>query len=178
MARLRPPQYRSDQTNATVILKDDDAWDHERIEAEKATMSKADAEDHPVQRYWAGKDRYDLDAPVTMPDGSVATARDYLDETKRPEEYIIRRLSPQEWERVQTAYSQDGVWLRAARIATEMALVAVKGSPQAMPVNKRGHVTEEDVQILFDLGILVPLGLAAYMHSRPLTTEEKKASAS
>lgn len=173
MARKRAPQHRCDQTEATVILPDDDAWDHDRIKAEREKL--ADPDDHPVQQYWSGTSRYDLDAPVNF-GGEVATARDYLDETKRPEKYVIRRLQPEEWERVQTAYEQDGVWRRATRLAVEMGLVRVEGCPQPLQLNKRKRITADDIRYLFDQNLLAPIGLAVYMHSRPLTAEEKKAS--
>lgn len=181
--RRRPPQHRAD-AEAVLILRQDDAWDHERIEAEIAELveefesgSIAGDDDsrpaHPVEDYWAGRTRFDLDAPRQFR-GKVVTAREYLDEAKSPVEFVLRKLDGSKYRRLQSKAVVDAV--EATHEACRIGVKTCRGLK--LPSAKTGRLNREDTDMLVDLDLDLDIGSAVFALARPLDDAEKKASAS
>ena len=110
----RPPQHAADAA-PLFIARTDDAWDDERIKRERAAMKADGKARHPVQVYYSGSSRYDLDAPATV-GGQAATPREYLREGSTPTVFHLRRGADLALRRAQAiAVHQD---LRAWEAAT------------------------------------------------------------
>jgi hypothetical protein len=92
MARKRPPQHRADVAGI-YIPRSDSSFDQDRYDREVKRMKEEGLEinAHPIERYYAGKTRYDLDAQGELFGASVC-ARDYFDASKEPERWTLRRL--------------------------------------------------------------------------------------
>lgn len=182
MLKRRPPQHRVDAP-ILYVHPSDEAWQRERIEAEQTAM-KARGEDpkqHPVARYQGGWTRYDLDAMSTVA-GEARTPRDYLDESKQPTMWKLRRLDVAQW------YEVHPLWDKAAR-ASEKAFVAflraalvgiekVENGPTLELT--AGRLTATDLQLLHDIGqgaeidLVYDIGQAVYTASMPLSESEGK----
>ena len=106
MALKRPPEHRAD---APIVFVHplDDAWDNDRVREEQEAMEAAgeDPTSHPVAMYHGGFTRFDITANVQFLDKSAAP-QDYLDESKRPEKWHLKRLGFQEWYQVQPAWER------------------------------------------------------------------------
>lgn len=177
---LRPPQYGADWP--IVFVHDrDDAWDSERIKREQAEMRARDEDPtkHPVARYLVGRTRYHLDAAETL-NGETVTVREYLDESKGPTYWHLRRLDLMEW------YEVAPQWERSVRAGErplacyrrccELGLVRVENGPKLeLP---GGRPSRADMERLFALGQMIPadVGAAVYWASQPLTDAEGKPS--
>lgn len=172
----RPPQHRSDAT-PIFVHKDDPAWDHERIEAEKAKMDKPEM--HPVTRYLGGWGRYDLDARGTV-DGQDVSAREYLDESKHPTMFRFRRMTGLEWYEAHAMWKKgatDEAFLRAVYLTLEK----IENGPE-LSARPGGRLTAADIDMLTALGheqepaieLVYLLGEVGYTASMPLTESEKK----
>jgi hypothetical protein len=180
----RPPQHRVD---APIIFvhPSDGAWDHERVRDEQARMAELgeDPKRHPYAQYQGGWTRYDLGATATVL-GQVVCVRDYLDESKQPTFWYLRRLNAAQW------YEVQPVWLKAAAgrehpthaytKAFFMGLHRVENGPMlSMP---GGHPSAQDFDLVWETGraqdepIELPLdiGCAVYTASMPLTESEGK----
>lgn len=180
----RPPQHRVD---APIIFvhPSDGAWDHERVLAEQAEMVKLeqDPKRHPYAQYHGGWTRYDLGATATVL-GSVVCVRDYLDESKQPTLWHLRRLTGAQW------YEVNPLWVKAATAREQpthayikaflMGLHKVEHGPQLeLPggrpsahdfeiVTELGHAQDEPVELPIDIGC------AVYTASMPLSESEGK----
>lgn len=162
---LRPPQYRSDAP-IIYVHERDDAWDEARVQAEQAEMRKNDQDpkQHPVARYLGGFTRYDLD-PV----------REYLDESKRPTFWHLRRLELHEWYEVQPEWEHKAraekrpmqVYLRCCALG----LVKVENGPTLELPGGRPSI--DDLKRLFAWGHDMPhdIGKAVYQASMPLDVD-------
>lgn len=183
LKRPQPPQNRVD---APIIFvhRADGAWDNDRIQSEQAEMTKREESpaNHPAARYLGGWGRYDLDAQHTFL-GRAAPARDYIDESKSPTMWHLRRLTAREWYEVHPAYDKarrNGEEPFAAFIlACSYGLEKVEHGPTLeMPGGRPGPA---DLQRLHDWGqeneidLVYAIGEAVYMASMPLTASEKKA---
>lgn len=185
MALKRPPQHRAD-AKIVYIHPQDEAWDRDTIEAEAKRMKEVGESptQHPWSLYTGGHNRYDLDAEYTVL-GEVKRARDYLDESKSPTLWHLKRLSWNEW------YDVDAQWqaeIKRGRPphtaflkALQVGLESVENGPELQgPPNK---LTLDDIEALHGLrveidGVIVDpaldIGEAIYTASMPLTEVEKK----
>lgn len=159
------------------VPSNDDAWDHDRIEREKAQILEGEEspwpelEDHPVVRYQGGVSRYDL-----------ATVQDYLDPSKSPLRFNLRRLNLNEWDECQAlAEGKSGGVVYASGpsrlYAIQKSLESVEGLPEWQAHRKRKGWDVEDVEALRDIlgeHEYIMLGFAAIAASRPLDPREKK----
>lgn len=172
-------------------MADDDAWERDRVEDEASRMD--DPDEHPVRRYWAAKDRCHIEARHTFvlrrvvdKQGDVleeeetrtASAADYLDETKKPERWFIRRVDELDYLRqVMPHVRRDNLEL-GFDAAVRLALVKCEGGPR-LDCNPPGEApTDNDIRTVVREGIIGQLGWAIVGMSRPLTLAEKKRSAS
>lgn len=85
-----PPAHRVNHA-PVLIPSADDAWDNEKIEADKAAILRGErpewptAADHPTSRYWNGESRYD-----------EATISDWLKPGSEPARIVLRRIADPE----------------------------------------------------------------------------------
>lgn len=185
----RPPTHRVDAT-PVLILHEDDAWDHARIdreiaEAEAENQRRKDAAEkdgaepdlldidgHPYRQYRMGETRFDLDAPVTWR-GTVACARDYLDEDKRPVMFVLRRLA---WDGYYDTIGIAGSLRRQAE-GCRLTLARVDGMRELEVDANAAERSHQEMQRLFEFDAMLPLkiGAAGLRASEPLRVEEKKA---
>ena len=175
MARKRPPQHRAD-IEGTFILKTDSSFDRDRDDKELAKMEAegVDIASHPIERYYAGATRYDLQATDLL-FGEPVCAGDYF-KMDDPERFILRRLDWDQWHRVMGLIEQ-GAFTQAQLLATRFGVSEVQNSPLKLSGAAQGMLTHEDMQRLFEADSALPsaLGFAVWRYSRPLTDSEKKA---
>ena len=182
LKRPTPPSHRVDAP-IVFVHPSDPAWDKERVEAEQAQMDAPEM--HPVARYQNGWGRFDLSAEYTVL-GQPHCALDYLDESKQPTRWKLRRLTALEWYEVHPLWQKAiargelpyDAFLRACAIGLE------KAEPDLGVELKRpgGRLSASDVQLLHDMGqeqspaidLVFDIGSAVYTASLPLTDSEKK----
>lgn len=172
---LKPPRHSVDAP--VVFIQDDDpAWDIDRIEREKDEMRQAgeDPERHPVDVYFSGENRFDLHAPQRVL-GADRCPADYLDESKAPIRFKIKRLSFDQFYEIQGLVSREDpqAWPRAC----QYGLQAIEPCPSFIPFKRiGGQVSSKTMQALFDSDpASVPaIGLASFLASMPLTEAEGK----
>ena len=189
----------------------DDAWDRERIEAERETLRGALATAlesstdpkrraaiacdmrHPVDVYYSGATRYDLDAPLKLWTSATekpqpVTARGYL---RGPAtEFTLRRLDSARWSvfsatmlgSLQTVLASrpDLSPEEIARLARgdELArrdvlrVSALTGIVSVTGLTWKG--TEDDLELLHAMSsdLISEVGSAVFSASRPLTAAE------
>lgn len=173
---LRPPQHRVDAP-IVFVHPSDPAWDKERVDKEMTELGDR-AQYHPVVRYLGGWTRYNIDAPGTLADGSVTTAREYLDESKQPTVFKLRRLTFDEWYEVEplvekarrSLESPFAGYIKACRFGLE----SIENGPALeMPGRRCSHA---DMTKLYATRQDLPydIGEAVYQASMPLTESEGK----
>ncbi len=176
MARNRPPQHRAD-VPGVFIARTDTAFDCDRYDRELARLAEQgqDAAAHPINRYYAGKTRYDLDA-VDQLFGEAVTAGSYFAATKNPERWLLRRLDWDQWHRVMGLLDQ-GAFSQGQLLAARYGVAEVQNSDIKLAGAGAGMLTHDDMQRIFEADHALPsaLGFAAWRYSRPLTDPEKKA---
>lgn len=175
MARKRPPQHRAD-IEGIFIPRSDESFDKDRHERELAKLKDEglDIHQHPIERYYAGKTRYDLDAPDTL-FGQTVCARDYFDSSKNPEKWTLRRLDWAQWHKVASLIAADD-FDQGQLLAARYGVKSIENSPITLKGAEAGCLTHEDMQKIHDaeIGLLAGLGFAVWKYSEPLRESEKK----
>lgn len=176
MARKRPPQHRADAPGV-LILRTDSSFDADRYDREIQRMRDEglDLAQHPIERYYAGETRYDLQASDLL-FGAPVCAGDYFRAAEGPERWLLRRLDWEQWHRV-FALMQAGQIDQAQLLAARYGVAGVEGSPLRLAGTETGMLTHDDMQRIFEADQILPtvLGFAAWRYSRQLTDAEKKA---
>lgn len=181
MALKRPPTHRIDAP-IQFVHPSDTAWDEPRVLAEQQRMREAELDPtrHPVARYRGGWTRYDLGAEATL-FGDVVSIRDYLDDSKQPTIWTLRRLTVSEWYEVHPIWQREtragmppyAAYLRCATIGIRK----VENGPTLELTG--GRLSASDLDKLHRLGqggefdLIFDLGEAVYQASMPLREEEK-----
>jgi len=177
MARKLPPQHRAD-TPGTYIPRGDSAFDRDRYDREIAQLEEAGEprSSHPIERYYSGATRYDLQATEILFGQKVSPADYYNFRDDQPEKWILRRLSWDQWHRVM-ALVESGNLSEAQLLACRYGISEVQNSPIKLEGAQAGMLTHADMQRIHDAdaGLALLLGFAAWMYSRPLSDQEKKA---
>lgn len=176
----RPPQHRVDAP-IVYVHPSDEAWDHARVAKEQAAMAAADPPQdplqHPFARYHGGWTRYDLDAQATVL-GAVVTVRDYLDESKQPTMWTLRRLGWEDWYAIQPAVEKAVRAGERPMLPYLKACIAGVAKVENGPTLTRpgGRLSSDDVSKIYDVSQELPydLGGAVYQASLPLTEPEGK----
>lgn len=178
----RPPPNRVDAP-IVFVHPDDPAWDKERIDAEMEALGPRQHE-HPIVRYIGGWTRYDLDAQTTY-EGKVVTAREYLDETKQPTMWTLRRLTHEEWYEVRPMVDRSYQLGELRQVqafvrACGYGLKKVDNGPDLeLP---GGRPSRKDMALLHEMGqvqnppvdLIYAIGEAVFQASMPLTETEGK----
>lgn len=189
MAINHPPRHRIDAP-PIYIWEKDQSWKHDEIKAEEAEVKQINAEreraaleadaetwehlrwaDHPVLQYRSGRTRFDLTAPL-MWRGKQCSAMDWIDESKSPVKFILRRLSWEEWYLLTSIMSDQ----RQCAMACQMGLVRVEGDKALAVDEDRKQRSTEEMQRLFQVHPELPvlIGGAVIKASQPLDDREKK----
>lgn len=175
MARKRPPQHRAD-VPGVFIPKSDSSFDRDRYDREILKMKEEghDLHLHPIERYFSGETRYDLQATEVL-FGESCCASDYFKKDE-PEKFVLRRLDWAQWHAVMALIEQEQFG-QAQLLACRYGVAEVQGSPIKLQGAQAGMLSHEDMQRLFDADPTLPssLGFAVWRYSRPLTDAEKKA---
>lgn len=163
----------SHDANATpwLVSENDDVWDNSKIDSEKE-LFKLDR--HPVtDAYHMGETRYDLDAPITLPDDRIVTVRDYWRAGVEPARFKLRRLNSDE---SATANDMLARGQRSAgyQYAAKRGLTGIEGVEGVKFKKDRGGVDEKLVELLHRAGVLIEIGAAVMLLSRPMEAAEKK----
>lgn len=172
---LHPPSHRID-AEAILVLEEDSAWDHTRIAKEREAMVKAkqDPDRHPVAVYLSGETRFDLSAPIRLPNGDEARASDYLS-LGEAWQFKLKRLGWSQVYAIEAAQGRD--FANGSALSCRIGLGSVDGlnAPQ-IEHDKLGLVADESMQALFDLrpSLPVQIGVAVFQASMPLKPAEKK----
>ena len=176
MARKLPPQHRSD-TPGIYIPRGDSSFDKDRFDREVAQLEAAGEpkSSHPIERYYSGTTRYDLQATEIL-FGQQVKASDYFRSSDEPERWTLRRLSWDQWHRVM-ALVEGGNLSDAQLLACRYGISEVQNSPIKLEGCLAGMLTHADMQRIHDAdaGLALLLGFAVWMYSRPLSDQEKKA---
>jgi len=174
MARERKAPQHSLTAAMRVIPHDDSAWDHDRLNLELPELDKADDLEgklaHPFMQYLHGVTRYDIDGTPGL--------LEYLDMSKKPEIWHIRRLKLDEAIRVD-ACSTD---LEANALAFAFAVTKVENVDHditaALADPKRSEVRIRRLAYDYSKDALETVGAAVRRASEDLREPEKKASGS
>lgn len=179
---IRPPQHRIDAT-PKLIPRASAAWDHDRIAREKKELGD-NADQHPVEQYFAGSTRYDLDASIKTEAG-VCTMHDYL--TGEPDVvFVLRRPKVRQMGTLYPLCQRDVARDGQISMATyfDVAAIGLAGIEGAdgweYEQTPAGFATEETLQQIYDwdgdgsLGALTQLGGAILELGAPLGRAEKK----
>lgn len=181
MIKRRPPQHSADAT-PIFIASSDDAWDKDRVARERAALPKGDR--HPLDDYYAGRTRFDLDAPLTL-SGQTVTIRDYLREGAAPTVFRLRRVTGLERQQAKAAFQDKGeaaadrrltaLW-KLARAGVVEVVDGFDGKPWDIEGGGGLPLTEADAQQLYDADpmLVEELGYAVYFASAPLSEAEGK----
>lgn len=176
MLKRRPPQHAADST-PIFIASNDDAWDRERIARERASLPKWGT--HPIDAYYSGETRYDIDAPVTL-SGQTVTIRGYLREGSTPTVFCLRRVSGLERQQLTAVHKDPQARLATLWRLAKMGVVEVadgfNGTPWDLQGGEALPLTDADMQTLYDVSAQLPedLGYAVYFASAPLSEAEGK----
>ena len=184
MIKLKPPTHAIDGL-AVFISSHDPAWDFERIAAERQARiehAKADGQDgltaaetaaavalSPVERYYAGKTRYQPDAPDWSADGKPTTARAYLRDGERPAEFGLRRLGFRAFQEM-TALDEP----RARLVeACRLGLRSITADGHRWRATGDGPAPDEQIEVLHTArpDLVTEIGAAVIRLSRALDSE-------
>jgi hypothetical protein len=152
-----------------VVMRDDDAWDVDRIDAEKSELRNP--QEHPIERYFLGQTRYDI-RPVSH----------YLKDGVQPTRFNMRRLTLNEWQHVENVRASNDhiAYSLALAYALESVDMPVGDDPIRLegPKSKDRRLSQDDLELLDARGFrpyLPHLAMAAWRASLDLTELEKKA---
>lgn len=172
MAKVSPPQHRVD-AKPVLIPRTDPAWDHDRIDQEKESLE--DPSEHPVEQYWAGDTRYDLEATHSML-GRTVQITDYLKDGVQPTRIHLRRIPSREHGRLMyAAFSSTEARQQwdAFYDACRLTVKAIENGPEITP-RKNQPLSEADMDRLYAAGLVGPVGVAGLLASAPLSTTESE----
>ncbi len=193
MLKLKPPTHTIDGL-AVFISSTDPAWDLPRIEAERAAFvrvaedaaqaevtdgrrvhpltkaeSEAAAARAPVERYYAGLTRFQLDAPDWAADGSPTTARAFLKPGEKPAEFGLRRLGHRAYQEVVETEHPRARLVEACRLG----LRSIKADGYSWRAKDDEPAGDEQLEALHGASpaLVTEIGGAVLALSRPLDPE-------
>ena len=184
MIKLKPPTHAIDGL-AVFISSHDPAWDFERIAAERQARIEQVAgpfvrEERsvevaravalsPVERYYAGKTRYQPDAPEWGADGKPTTARAYLRDGERPAEFGLRRLGFRAFQEVAALDEPRARLVEACRLG----LRSITADGHRWRATGDGPAPDEQIEVLHTArpDLVTEIGAAVILLSRALDSE-------
>ena len=194
MLTIKPPTHAIDGL-AVFIASTDPVWDLDRTVAEahaqvnralvdkQKTVAGPDAitagltaAEHvaaiaraPVERYYAGKTRFQLDAPDWAADGSPTTARNYLKAGEKPAEFGLRRLSFRAYQEIAELENPRARLVEACRLG----LRSITADGYRWRATGDGPAGDEQIEALHEANpaLVTEIGGAVLLLSRPLDPE-------
>ena len=194
MIKLKPPTHAIDGL-AVFIASTDPVWDLDRTVAEahaqvnralvdkQKTVAGPDAitaeltaaervaaiARAPVERYFAGKTRFQLDAPDWAADGSPTTARNYLKAGEKPAEFGLRRLSFRAYQEIAELENPRARLVEACRLG----LRSITADGYRWRATGDGPAGDEQIEALHEANpaLVTEIGGAVLLLSRPLDPE-------
>ena len=194
MIKLKPPTHAIDGL-AVFIASTDPVWDLDRTVAEahaqvnralvdkQKTVAGPDAitaeltaaervaaiARAPVERYYAGKTRFQLDAPDWAADGSPTTARNYLKVGEKPAEFGLRRLSFRAYQEIAELENPRARLVEACRLG----LRSITADGYRWRATGDGPAGDEQIEALHEANpaLVTEIGGAVLLLSRPLDPE-------
>lgn len=194
MLKLKPPTHAVDGL-AVFISATDPAWDLDRTAAEchaqvaraladkQATVAGPDAVTAeltpaervaavaraPVERYYAGKTRYQLDAADWGADGKPTTARAWLKPGEKPAEFGIRRLGFRAFQEVVEIENSRARLIEACRLG----LRSITADGYKWKAVGEAPAGDEQLEALHEANpaLVIEIGGAVLALSRPLDSE-------
>ena len=194
MIKLKPPTHAIDGL-AVFIASTDPVWDLDRTVAEahaqvnralvhkQKTVAGPDAitaeltaaervaaiARAPVERYYAGKTRFQLDAPDWAADGSPTTARNYLKAGEKPAEFGLRRLSFRAYQEIAELENPRARLVEACRLG----LRSITADGYRWRATGDGPAGDEQIEALHEANpaLVTEIGGAVLLLSRPLDPE-------
>lgn len=123
----------------------------------------------PVERYYAGKTRYQLDAADWGADGKPTTARAWLKPGEKPAEFGIRRLGFRAFQEVVEIENSRARLIEACRLGLR-SIVADGYKWKAVDDAPAG---DEQLEALHEASpaLVIEIGVAVLALSRPLDSE-------
>jgi hypothetical protein len=178
MAIRRPPQHAADAA-PLFIASTDDAWDSDLIKRERADLKNHNGARHPIDVYYSGESRYDLDAAVPI-GGQAITPRFYLRDGATPTIFRLRRDASMALRRSQAiaVYTDPRAWAAALWDLARHGVRDISEAAASWDLEGGGPrpLSDADMQTLHDLGdgILQALGIAVLHANAPLSDTEGK----
>ncbi len=194
MIKLKPPTHAIDGL-AVFIASTDPVWDLDRTVAEahaqvnralvdkQKTVAGPDAitaeltaaervaaiARAPVERYYAGKTRFPLDAPDWAADGSPTTARNDLKAGEKPAEFGLRRLSFRAYQEIAELENPRARLVEACRLG----LRSITADGYRWRATGDGPAGDEQIEALHEANpaLVTEIGGAVLLLSRPLDPE-------
>ena len=193
MLIIKPPTHTIDGL-ATFISSTDPAWDLARVEAERAAfvrvvvdaaqakvtvasndppITKAERAAAiaraPVERYYAGRTRFQPDAPDWAADGAPTTARNYLKAGEKPAEFGLRRLSFRAYQEIAELENPRARLVEACRLG----LRSITADGYRWRATGDGPAGDEQIEALHEANpaLVTEIGGAVLLLSRPLDPE-------
>lgn len=194
MIKLKPPTHAIDGL-AVFVASTDPVWDLDRTVAEahaqvnralvdkQKTVAGPDAitaeltaaervaaiARAPVERYYAGKTRFQLDAPDWAADGSPTTARNYLKAGEKPAEFGLRRLSFRAYQEIAELENPRARLVEACRLG----LRSITADGYRWRATGDGPAGDEQIEALHEANpaLVTEIGGAVLLLSRPLDPE-------
>lgn len=194
MLKIKPPTHSIDG-NAVFVSLLDPAWDLDRLEGErKAQVAAAlaakrdDAPEAdrdaveltdeetwaararaPALRYYAGKTRFQLDAPDWGADGKPTTARAFLKPKEKPAEFGLRRLGFRAYQEIDIVANPRARLIEACRLG----LQSIKAEGYSWRAKDDEPAGDEQLEALHEVNpnLVTEIGEAVLRLSRPLDVE-------
>lgn len=123
----------------------------------------------PVERYYAGRTRFQLDAPDWAADGSPTTARAYLKPGQKPAEFGLRRLGFRDFQAVVEIENSRARLVEACRLG----LRSIKADGYSWRAKDDEPAGDEQLEVLHGASpaLVTEIGVAVLALSRPLDPE-------
>ena len=194
MLIIKPPTHTIDGLSV-FISSTDPAWDLDRTVAEaRAQVNRALVDKQktvagpdaitaeltaaervaaiaraPVERYYAGKTRFQLDAPDWAADGSPTTARNYLKAGEKPAEFGLRRLSFRAYQEIAELENPRARLVEACRLG----LRSITADGYRWRATGDGPAGDEQIEALHEANpaLVTEIGAAVLLLSHPLDPE-------
>lgn len=189
MIKLRPPQHRIDGA-ALYASSTDSAWDLDKVRAERVAWVDRAREEKlasgdeqpltaeeiaaavarsPVERFFAGKTRYQIGADDWGADGKPTTARDFL--KGKPAEFGLRRLGFRAYNEIAEEAKTRARLIEACRLG----LRSINADGYSWTAKADEVASDEQLDALHEANpaLLVEIGAAVLALSRPLDPESE-----
>ena len=164
---------------ARALAEKQDAYtypaDPEQAALVRATLALSPAEQSaavaraPVERYYAGKSRFQLDAPDWAADGSPSTARAFLKAGEKPAEFGLRRLGFRAHQEVAEIENARGRLLEACRLG--LRSIKAEGYTWKAPGDEPAGDEQLEALHAANPWLLDEIGASVLMLGRPLDHE-------